>query len=402
MAGNLSREDTHMAPHSRPRRRRWLVGSAIVLVAALALGAFLLTRPRGDDQVAWDIVRATRSTQVSTVSLAGTIAPRTRANVTFRVPGTVERIAVKVGDTVTAGEVLATVDPVDLEAAVALTEAQASAARAQLSTVLDTDGATDAQVAAAQAQVRSADAGVTNARNRLADARLTSPIDGTVAQVAIAVGDQVSGSGGSASGGGSLGGLDLGSLTGGTSASSGATGAHVVIISTDGWQMDAGVGTADLPGLKAGQTARVTPTGTSSVLDARVDTVGIAATSTSGATATFPITLTIEDDSVPLFSGASADAVVTVGTYPDVLTVPVTAVTTSDGRSTVRLVRAGAVSDHEVTIGRRFDSNVEVTSGLTAGDEVQVPRAQVITEPTANRFGPPGDSEPTESASAGR
>lgn len=386
-----------MAPRSKPRRRRWLVGAAIAVVAALVVTAFLLTRPRDDDQVAWDVVTAARSTQVSTVSLAGTIAPRTRANVSFRVPGTVERIAVKVGDKVAAGGVLATVDPVDLRAAVALAEAQASAARAQLSTVVDTDGATDAQIAAAQAQVRSADAGLTNARNRLADARLTSPISGTVAQVAVDVGDQVTGSGASAPTGGSFGGLDLGSLTGGGS-SAPASGAHVVVIATDAWQMEAGVGTADLPGLRAGQEAVVTPTGTSAVLAATVDTVGIAASSNAGATATFPVTLAIEEDSEPLFAGASADAVVTTGTYPDVLTVPVTAVTTTDGRSTVRLLRSGQVTEHEVTIGRRFDSVVEVTDGLTAGDEVQVPRAQVITQPTPNRFGPPADPQPTASA----
>ncbi len=386
-----------MAPRSKPRRRRWLVGAAIAVVAALVVTAFLLTRPRDDDEVAWDIVTAARSTQVSTVSLAGTIAPRTRANVSFRVPGTVERIAVKVGDKVAAGGVLATVDPVDLRAAVALAEAQASAARAQLSTVVDTDGATDAQIAAAQAQVRSADAGLTNARNRLADARLTSPISGTVAQVAVDVGDQVTGSGASAPAGGSFGGLDLGSLTGGGS-SAPASGAHVVVIATDAWQMEAGVGTADLPGLRAGQEAVVTPTGTSAVLAATVDTVGIAASSNAGATATFPVTLAIEEDSEPLFAGASADAVVTTGTYPDVLTVPVTAVTTTDGRSTVRLLRSGQVTEHEVTIGRRFDSVVEVTDGLTAGDELQVPRAQVITQPTPNRFGPPADPQPTASA----
>lgn len=386
-----------MAPRSKPRRRRWLIGAAIAVVAALVVTAFLLTRPRDDDEVAWDIVTAARSTQVSTVSLAGTIAPRTRANVSFRVPGTVERIAVKVGDKVAAGGVLATVDPVDLRAAVALAEAQASAARAQLSTVVDTDGATDAQIAAAQAQVRSADAGLTNARNRLADARLTSPISGTVAQVAVDVGDQVTGSGASAPAGGSFGGLDLGSLTGGGS-SAPASGAHVVVIATDAWQMEAGVGTADLPGLRAGQEAVVTPTGTSAVLAATVDTVGIAASSNAGATATFPVTLAIEEDSEPLFAGASADAVVTTGTYPDVLTVPVTAVTTTDGRSTVRLLRSGQVTEHEVTIGRRFDSVVEVTDGLTAGDEVQVPRAQVITQPTPNRFGPPADPQPTASA----
>lgn len=386
-----------MAPRSKPRRRRWLIGAAIAVVAALVVTAFLLTRPRDDDEVAWDIVTAARSTQVSTVSLAGTIAPRTRANVSFRVPGTVERIAVKVGDKVAAGGVLATVDPVDLRAAVALAEAQASAARAQLSTVVDTDGATDAQIAAAQAQVRSADAGLTNARNRLADARLTSPISGTVAQVAVDVGDQVTGSGASAPAGGSFGGLDLGSLTGGGS-SAPASGAHVVVIATDAWQMEAGVGTADLPGLRAGQEAVVTPTGTSAVLAATVDTVGIAASSNAGATATFPVTLAIEEDSEPLFAGASADAVVTTGTYPDVLTVPVTAVTTTDGRSSRTVLRSGQVTEHEVTIGRRFDSVVEVTDGLTAGDELQVPRAQVITQPTPNRFGPPADPQPTASA----
>ena len=365
-----------------PARRWWILGGVGAVALAL-IGVWFLTRPPAATGPAYDVVTVTRSDQTDTVALSGTIAPQTQANAMFEVGGTLASIRVKVGDVVAKGTPLATLETRDLSDAVALADAQAATARAQLSTVEDSDQATDAQLAAARAQVRSAEASLANAKNRLQDATLTSPIAGTVAKVSYEVGDQVSGSSASSSSL-SSGGISLGGLT--LPASSGSTASSIVVISTDAWKLDASVGTIDLPSLKPGQAVVVTPTGTELSVRGVVDTVGIVATQNAGATATFPVTIKITDAGVPLYSGASADAIVTTGVHPQVLTVPVGAVTTADGATTVELLRAGTPVTQPVTLGRRHGSVVEVTAGLAEGDQIRVARGQVVQTATP-RFG---------------
>ncbi|MDO5534701.1 MAG: biotin/lipoyl-binding protein, partial [Propionibacteriaceae bacterium] len=206
-------------------RRRWvLVISAALLAIALVAVLVIWNSSRTSTDAATDVVRATRSDEVTTVSLSGVLAPQQQANASFAVPGTVRTVDVKVGDEVGVGHHLATVEDRDLRNAVTLAEAQAAAARAQLQTVRDADQSTSAQVAAARAGVESADAAVTQAQARLGDATLTSPLAGVVAAVNIAVGDQVAGTGS----------LPTGGLPGGL----------------------AGGGGAGMPGLRAGRGRR--------------------------------------------------------------------------------------------------------------------------------------------------
>lgn len=387
-------------------RRRWVlvVGGALLAIALVA-GLVIWNSSRPPSEQATEVVRATRTDETTTVSLAGVLAPQKQANVSFAVPGTVRTIDVKVGDAVAVDQPLATVEERDLRNAVSLAEAQAAAARAQLQTVRDSGRATSAQVAAARAGVESADASVTQARGRLADAQLTSPLAGVVAAVNIEVGDQVSG-GGSLPTGGSLPGLSglpgmsgmsglpgLSGFGGGSSGSgNGATasGANIVVVVPDAWKLEAEVGTADLPQLQAGQQAVVTPTGTSQHVSAVVDTVGIVATAASGQAATFPVTLRITDPSATLFSGSNADAVVTTGTARGVLTVPGEAIWINQGKPSVRRQVGGTVQPVDVETGRRFGDRIEITSGLVEGDEVLARRSVVVTPPARPQFGPGG------------
>ena len=122
--------------------------------------------------------------------------------------------------------------------------------------------------------------------------------------------------------------------------------------------------------LKAGQEAKVTANGTE--IDATVASVGIVATSTSDGAATFPIVLNLSGTHTDLFSGTTATAVITTGSYPDVLTVPTQAITTKDGATVVTKISDGATTSVEVEVGRVFGSNTEVTSGLAEGDQVQI------------------------------
>ena len=374
-------------------RRRWVLTIGAVLAAiALVAGVVWWNASRAPQPQATEVVKAQRTTETTTVSLSGVIAPQQQANVSFAVPGTVTSIAARVGEPVNAGAELARIDERDLRNAVALADAQLAAARAQLRTAQDASGVTSAQLAAGRAGVQAAEASAEQAQSRLADARLTSPITGVVAQVSIEVGDQVSGAAGMSTGAdlSSLGGLSglAGSLGGGAQASSG--GAHIVVIAPGAWKLDAQVGTADLPSIEAGQDAVVTPVGTSINVAAVVDTVGIVASGSSGQAATFPVTLRISERSDALFSGSDADAIITTGTVEGVLTIPGEAIWLNQNTATVRRPAGSGVDVVTVTTGRRFGDRIEILSGLNEGDEVIARRSVVVTPPPRPQFGPNG------------
>jgi HlyD family secretion protein len=88
------------------------------------------------------VVRATVGTVQSTVEFSGTLAPRTRVGVKPKLPGRLERVLVDIGDRVAAGQVIATIDRRELDAQV---------------------DAAEAAVGVAQASIESAEAGLVNA-----------------------------------------------------------------------------------------------------------------------------------------------------------------------------------------------------------------------------------------------
>lgn len=379
------------ARSSRPRRRRTAIVAVVGILALILVGVVVLPRllTPAEASPGTEVVAATRSDEVSTVTLSGTLAPKDRANASFAVPGTVTSIRVHVGQAVSKGDALASLDDSDLTNSVTLAEANLAAARAQARTVRDTDGVTSAQIAAVDAQVAAMEATVQNARESLAEATLTSPLTGVVAEVSLEVGDQVSGSAASSvASAGSVAGVDLSGLTGSSGASAGGgSSGQIVIIEPDAWKLEATVGTADLPSMKPGLDAVVTPTGTSMEVSAVVDTVGIVATQTSGAAASFPVTLTITATDVTLFTGSDVDAVVTTAVAPDVLTVPVEAVTYTDDAATVERPDGSTTT---VEVGRRFGDRQEILSGISEGDEVLVPVGVVTTAAPRVPYGPNG------------
>ena len=142
------------------------------------------------------VVSVTRTTLQQTVASSGTIEPASQANLNFAVSGTVTAVNVTAGQTVTSGQVLATVDTSALQDQLSAAQAQLAAAQDKLASDEDSSAST-AQVDADQASVTSAQSSLTTAQTDLADASLTSTISGTVASVSLAVGQQVTGSGGS-------------------------------------------------------------------------------------------------------------------------------------------------------------------------------------------------------------
>jgi RND family efflux transporter MFP subunit len=133
---------------------------------------------------------------------SGTAKSSLKSNLSFRVPGTVSRLAVKVGDTVQSGQTIAVLDPndymlqvQDAEAGLAQAMAQALNASSNYERVRklyenDTVSKSDldnsrAAFDSAQAQVRSIEKKLELARLKMGYTELSAPFTGAVSQVFI-------------------------------------------------------------------------------------------------------------------------------------------------------------------------------------------------------------------------
>ena len=175
--------------------RPWVV---MPLAAVVALGTWYFVRSGGEDEasaaVAQRTVAATSGPMDQSISADATVAAATTDELSFTSAGTVTAVNVEAGDEVTAGQVLATIDPTALVASASDAESTVADAEAKLSDDT-TSGASEAQLAADQAKVDSANDQLASARAALAGAALTATVDGTVASVDLTVGEQLTSSG---------------------------------------------------------------------------------------------------------------------------------------------------------------------------------------------------------------
>jgi multidrug efflux pump subunit AcrA (membrane-fusion protein) len=125
--------------------------------------------------------------------------------------------------------------------------------------------------------------------------------------------------------------------------------------------------------VRVGEQVRVTTPGESSGADGTVTAIGLVADSSSG-TATYPVTVTVEDPPIALPAGSSALLAIVVATAHDVVTVPTSAITrrASGTGAFVQTWDGTSLSRDAVTIGSVGARTVEVTKGLSAGDRVVI------------------------------
>ncbi len=131
------------------------------------------------------------------VEIDGTIAAGQHADVGFKTSGRIAKVLVKVGDSVKAGQLLATLDASEAAAQLRAAQAQERAAQAQLTLATDTDRRTQTMVqsgamaegtgvqsaqqrALASAQLESAQAQVSLSQVTLSNQRLVAPFAGSV------------------------------------------------------------------------------------------------------------------------------------------------------------------------------------------------------------------------------
>ena len=197
-----------------------------------------------------------------------------------------------------------------------------------------------ARIAADQAAIEQARAELVDARQQLRQAVLRSTRAGTVVSLPVSKGDRVS---------------------------AGETGA--VVVGGKEVTIETVVEESKIGQVEVGQRVRVTTPGASESAEGTVTAIGLVADSSSG-TASYPITVTVEDPAIALPAGSRAMLAIVVATASDVVTVPTSAITRSGDEASVQIWDGTDLSRKPVTVGTVGSRLVEVTAGLAVGDHV--------------------------------
>jgi multidrug efflux pump subunit AcrA (membrane-fusion protein) len=373
------------------RAHRWLAAVATVVVIGVAAGgSYWYLDGRGGDSTPAAAVTTTRVETVSTttlrqsVSASGTISPAEEESVNFAVSGTVTSVLVAEGDTVTKGQKLATVDPTALQAAV--TQAEASVASAQAKVSDEDSDASAQQISADKASLTVAQNQLAAAKEQLAEATLTSPISGIVADLNLSVGTVVGSGGGSGSG--SNGGSGAGS---GSSTSSSST--QVLVVNTSSWVVNTSVDATQVGLIKAGDQAELSVSGVTSAVYGTISSVALLSSS-SGNTPRYPVVIGVTGSPSGIHDGASVTATLIYKQIANAVVVPTTAVHTTGGSHVVYQMKDGKQVTTTVEVGIESGAQTQITSGLSAGDQIVVPQL-------GQRAATNGGQGPTEQRSGG-
>ena len=365
------------------RRYRWPVVAATALLIAAAIGLPLWltsgsSTPTGIT-VTTVTVPVTTGTMQQTIASSGTIEPASQANLNFAVSGTVTGVNVKAGQTVTAGQVLATVGTTALSEEVSAAQAQLTAANDRLAAD-EAAGASTSQIDSDQASVTSAQSSLSTAQTNLDDASLTSTIGGTVASVSLTVGQQVTGTGsggnsgnnGNSSNGANSGsGGNNGSNGSGNTGSTGSSSGEIVVIGTDSYVVNTTVDDTQIGQITDGDQVVITPTtGSATPIYGTVGSISLIGSQSSNVT-TFPVVVNVTGNPSGLYAGASADVSIIIKQLNNVTEVPTGAINyNANGQATVTEVVNGTDVVKNVTVGAAVNGETQITSGISPGTKV--------------------------------
>ncbi len=156
----------------------------VFVVVLMALGLSACTGNAVPTPIPTVVLGASTSSETASsgVSASGVVVPEPNASLSFPLTGTVKTVEVKVGDKVTKGQKLVTLDTTLLDAKVKEAQAALEAAQANVKYLVRI-GTDQEHIDAANANVAQAQAMLDSANATVAQATLTAPFDGTIASV---------------------------------------------------------------------------------------------------------------------------------------------------------------------------------------------------------------------------
>ena len=320
-----------------------------------------------------EIIRPVRYTQVFKTGgdrvrgFSGVAQSGIESKLSFKVPGTVKRIAVNVGDTVNRGDLIAELDKSDYELQVQQADAALSQAAAQarnatanyerVRALYENNNASRSNLDAARAANESAKAGVKASEKQLELAqlqlsytRLSAPVKGAIASVNIEVNENVQAG-------------------------------YPVVMLTSGTDIEVKLSIPELliSKIREGQQVNVSfdaiPNKT---YPGNIVEVGVAAV---GALSTFPVTVRLTESDDDVRSGMAAMVSIAFASTgdQDMCIVPSQSVTEDRAGRFVYVVTPipgedgfGKIERRNVTIGDLTDDGIEIREGLEDGDNLVI------------------------------
>ncbi len=334
-------------------------GCALLPTEQVSLGTTPIQLPPAPAPVT---VAVAQGDVVLSAQIAGQVQSTHIQNLYFSVGGRVTSVAVHNGDTVHAGEVLASMDISTLDYQILDANLAISRDKLNLQQLQQQDAAqppTDQNQAQQQALQQEQDqlalqqdeANLGNLQQQVAQNEVVAPFGGVVNDVAVAAGDQVQ--------------------------------AYQVVMdisdpSTEAFVADLDSTTASQ--LAVGDTFTMTMTSepgktfTGSVASITIPTAAqIAAAEESGNPNGVPqpqCTLTVTDFPGAATLGATFSATINIQTAKNVLYLPTDVIHEFNGGAYVDTYSGGVISEVAVTIGLQGDTDTQIASGLKLGEEV--------------------------------
>ena len=360
-------------------RNRLFILNSFLVVSSLALvgcgspsttaEAAPETTAATPERVDVPISTATIGTVEASLEISGTLAPRTRVGIKPKLPGTLERVLVDIGDAVTAGQTLATIDRREIDAQADAAVASVNVAKAALESaeaslanaVLEHDRATNlfekgalprqrldgaatahragtAQRDLAAANLAQAEAALRRAHEVQSNATITSPVTGFVVERNY----------------------DAGAIPGDKPV--------FVVADLRQMKLEAGISELEAGRLKVGLKARVSVQAKPG--ETYFGELAAIAPEVDERNRHFMIDVRVPNDGHALLSGMYATARIIEGTAANAIMVPREAVVTKNGKRIVLKVQGDAVSTVEVVEGLGDGARIQIVKGLSAGDKI--------------------------------
>lgn len=366
------------------------------LLILFVIGGFVIFKTMGNktSSVEYQTVQAEKATLIKSVTASGKISTGSVVNITTSISGIVSEIYVKNGDTVTAGQKIADIT-LDRDSLQKQTAAWASYLSAQNSLQSAKDKINSLQASAfkanqtfmndavfrnlatndpvyiqenalwlqAEADYKNQAAVINQVQASLTSVwysyqqtspTITAPTAGTISNLTIATGIPVT------------------ALTSSSSNSSSSTSQIIgtITLPSGSTQANVDLSEIDSPNVNSGQKATLTldafPSKTFTGKVLLIDTNGVVS---SGVT-TYPATINFDTTENNIYPNMAVTATIITKVKDNVLLVPSGAIQTSNGNSTVRVLKNGKPETVSVKVGDSSDTETEITSGLNEGDLV--------------------------------
>ena len=354
----------------------------IVGVLAAAAILYLAVRPTGKSSVTLETAKAERINITNSVTATGTVEPVTKVEVGTQVSGIIDKLYADYNDEVKAGQVIAVMDKINLEAELTSSQAQLDAAKTEYEyrekeynrtkTLHDKELVSDSdydsayyQYATAKNAYSQAQASYVKVKRNLSYATITSPIDGVVISRAVEEGQTVAA------------GFETPTL-------------FTIAKNLTDMQVVADVDEADIGQVEEGQNVTFTVDAyPDDVFNGTVEQVRLEATTTSNVV-TYEVVINAPNPDLKLKPGLTANVTIYTLEEDNVLAVPTKALRfnpdaellsqigisvqggaqPAEGTRTVWVKNGNTISPKAVTANYTSGDKTGIFSGLTDGEEV--------------------------------